>query len=559
MESIRFSDGLAGLNFAVDNKKSLSYKDDIQTKQDKTNNTDEDNNVLLEIDNKTFDEEISELYLETVRLMSVKGKDKKKEKDTKDGKIGNTKQSITIGDCWLLAGVNSLSYTKEGKSLIKNALDYQKDGTMVHLKGAGDIWISNKEFKQVKKGERISAASGDDDMIIFEMAIEKVRANIASGKLTLKEDAPQFFFDDEQYMDIVEEQMSEGWINPDLPNKGVSTLVAGTHEELIYWISGKTSEEAFDKSDMDNLLNKFIENGNSDYVLGASLSEPKAVKDINGKKIKLSGPHAYAVKKADGKTVTFTDPHDSSKDIVFSREAFLKTFTGFVGCDLSNKNEKQDYFVSTTIESKKLDNGKRLDIVKDVEGKILKENTYDKDGNFLSYKKYSQKDGKPLKEINYKNCRKVSEIKYETLDSGTTFVIKKMFSKGKLKSNLTNAYYEDGQLSSVENIKYTDDKKVSSRIFKKYNKEGILTLKSVEKNNKDNSSNKETRAYNSAGALSNITKTVKNKDGSIKETFEKYDTVGGLTYAKYNYIDKSGKLIKTEIDNNGDRIIDETN
>ena len=61
--------------------------------------------------------------------------------ESKDGKIGKTKQGLT-GDCWVLSAINSVNSTQKGKELIKEALEYSENGTYVNLKGAGYIYIS---------------------------------------------------------------------------------------------------------------------------------------------------------------------------------------------------------------------------------------------------------------------------------------------------------------------------------------------------------------------------------------------------------------------------------
>lgn len=516
----------------------------------------ENEEISLEIEDETLDDNYEDIA-STKSVASVKGA---KNKDTKDGKIGNTKQGLITGDCWLLSGVNALSYTKEGKKLIKDALDYQKDGTMVHLKGVGDYWISNKELNQKKKNERLSISSGDDDMIILEMAVEKVRDELMSGKLMLSDEAPSFFFTDEQYMEMVEQNLDSGWSNPDLPNGGVSTIEGGLSPELIYWITGKTGECATEYSDKESLLDKFVENKNKNYTLNASMDEIKNIKDVNGKKVNLYGPHAYAVKSADDETVTITNPHDSSKDIVLSRKTFLNTFPNISGCDLSDKNEYQNYFVETAVESEKLEDGARKDTVKDMDGNILRENTYDKKGNIIGYKKYLQSNGELTKELNYKNGYKTDEAKYEYREDGSIMYSKEeKYSKGKIKSRTMTNYYENGQPSYISKEKFTKNKKVSSSVYKKYNQDGVLTSKTTKQTNKDGvSGTYEWLIYNDSGVLTKSTESVTKKDGSTKNTDKKYDTDGNITYAKYEYKDKNGNVTKTKIDLDGDGVIDET-
>lgn len=93
-----------------------------------------------------------------------------------DGCIQDTQQSNKRGDCWLLTMLNCLRDSKWGAKLIKDSIKQDKNGDVViTFKGSKG---PQKEFK-VTKEEIISAresgcyANGDDDVIAFELALEK--------------------------------------------------------------------------------------------------------------------------------------------------------------------------------------------------------------------------------------------------------------------------------------------------------------------------------------------------------------------------------------------------
>ena len=92
------------------------------------------------------------------------------EPKTKDYTIGNTKQSDT-GNCWILSGITALSYSEEGRKIIKNSLEYKKGYTIVHTI-CGDYVVLDSEVLLTKADSQYS--NGDDDMIIFELAFEKI-------------------------------------------------------------------------------------------------------------------------------------------------------------------------------------------------------------------------------------------------------------------------------------------------------------------------------------------------------------------------------------------------
>lgn len=92
-----------------------------------------------------------------------------------NGEIEDTQQG-RIGDCWLLTYFNGLRDTKWGKKLIKDAIRPDgNDGAIVTFRGSRG---EQKEFQIpideiIKAKEKGIYSSGDDDMLIMEIAVEK--------------------------------------------------------------------------------------------------------------------------------------------------------------------------------------------------------------------------------------------------------------------------------------------------------------------------------------------------------------------------------------------------
>jgi len=252
--------------------------------------------------------------------------------NTKDGTIGYTKQGDSAGDCWLLSGVNSLSYTEEGKQIIKDALDYKDGETVVHLKGAQDYTITDEELEAAKSTGGYSR--GDEDMVLLELAVQKALNDISSGKVNVSSET----------------------IAQEIAEKGNTLLRGGRQSTLFYLLTGKESEVysktkdgAIEKMDdeMQALLapstrsyalDAFEENGGKDIALSAGLSEEDAaVTDIYGNNVefKLQNAHGYSIKEINGDNVTVVNPWDSGKEIVLSKDTVLDTFDDFTFCDLS--------------------------------------------------------------------------------------------------------------------------------------------------------------------------------------------------------------------------------
>lgn len=242
---------------------------------------------------------------------------------TQDGKIDSTIQG-KIADCWILSGINALSYTTEGKRIIEEALDYQKNGdTIVHLKGIGDYTITLDELNEARS-KRASYSKGDDDMLIFELALEKVMNDKADMNYKYKSNV---FFE------------SAASVKNDILEHNTS-IWGGNTTELLYLLTGKSAQTYINKEAMSSALTRF--NGKN-IAMTATLASKSEVLDINGKTVSLPGGHSYAIKDVKNGVITLTDPWNSGKDIVIKKDTFLQTFTTLSLCDLSNKNPFVSY------------------------------------------------------------------------------------------------------------------------------------------------------------------------------------------------------------------------
>ena len=87
-----------------------------------------------------------------------------------DAKIDSVEQGQK-GDCWLIAGLNSLSGTDFGRKIISDSIEKKGNSYIVKLKGV------NKSYKFSQKdiidARNSNYSKGDDDAVLIEMAIER--------------------------------------------------------------------------------------------------------------------------------------------------------------------------------------------------------------------------------------------------------------------------------------------------------------------------------------------------------------------------------------------------
>lgn len=229
-----------------------------------------------------------------------------------DFKIGNSKQKIENGigkdgDCWLLSGLNSLSYTDEGAEMIKNAMTIKNDGSIdIYFKGIDKTYnVTLDEMKEYNE----TRFTGDDDVMAFEIATIKFRTDLLNGNT----------FGNNYSLNYCE-YASEG--------KELWAGWAKTVWEMFTGLDLVSNQTNGDK--LSEQLDEFENNKNTLMTIGVSDSSNTGgvstmyIKNSDNENIKFYKNHAYAVKNVDENEVTLVDPINSSKEIKINKEELLK-------------------------------------------------------------------------------------------------------------------------------------------------------------------------------------------------------------------------------------------
>ena len=287
-------------------------------------NSEQTNNEKINDNDKKFSDSISSFAADVSDIAkAVKGM----ESLNFDGKIGTTFQH-KIGNCWLLSGVNAIDYTKEGRKIISETLNHIKDKTgsytLVDLKGYGlirvdDFAVADAMDERCTEGHLYS--TGDQDMIVFELAIEAVRKDIVDGNAAIRKNNSYYKYRDSWSITAANKSYSQ----------------SGFFSEIGYLITGKELECTHDIPTIENYLNEF--NGKN-IAIAVTFKEDKKTEDIYGDKIKLYVRHLYAIKKVKENSVIITNPTHSEEEIEIDKKTFLQNVEYIEKLDLL-KDETQ--------------------------------------------------------------------------------------------------------------------------------------------------------------------------------------------------------------------------
>lgn len=275
------------------------------------------------------------------------GPDNDTETDTDNGVNGELDEWIKqggTGDCWLITGVLALNSTAEGKLIIKESIQSNSDGSVtVTFKGLNVSYtITASEIKKYDTDRNLGDkySNGDNDMLALELAVVKLKKDIASGKVKLP----------------LSDDTHEG-------DRDVS-IEGGFAQQMIYFLTGKASDTHIVETDdrmSDFAIQKALAKGIPaeeiyEVLQNASENMPivltfgvyysiKTATLTNGNKYTLdvrSCGHALAITNVDAinRTVTFVNPWDSTESFTMTWEEFAGMGIGMLTSTQLDKVEE---------------------------------------------------------------------------------------------------------------------------------------------------------------------------------------------------------------------------
>ena len=370
---------------------------------------------------------------------------------SKDGKIGITKQGEN-GDCWLLSAINALNSTDKGKELISNMLEYHNNGnnqsgyTVVHL-SMGDFKITDREVANARQSKKY--ASGDDDMIIFQLAAEKA----------IKSSGDNYAYDSDNTPEYVEDLV---------PNSDKSTIERGDLGKAAYIFGGnsaticksdviiKDGNAVWGKNGINEALQLYMSNPSNNIVMNASIKQGTnaSLKDVQtGENINFIGNHQYSIESIDNNVVTLTNPKDSGKKLKISINDFKNTFTQIEYIDLDAQDNKRNY-----VSQEYTTDGKNKNFKFNYQDGTSAIKTYT-NGKLNSMSKFDS-NNKLVSTLFYQNGKPVNEIEYNADNTKKIHIFDKS-GKNKVRCINVNA---NGEVTGVSKYNTTASKWEKTKI-----------------------------------------------------------------------------------------------
>lgn len=208
-----------------------------------------------------------------------------------NGKIDKSFKQGQTGDCWLLAGIKSLSMTADGKKLLDNAVKVDKNGNAtVTLKGVGKKYTVTA--RDLKCSNELS--TGDSDVRALEIAMDR----------------------------YFREKTPDGRADIDGNSVGKALALIGDPKKTQEFVGQQDVAKGIVSLADSGMKNKAAVTGMSGNI------DPRDINaiDENGKKVDVYNAHAYSIKEIAVDGITLINPHDTSHTLKMSLEDYIRHF-----------------------------------------------------------------------------------------------------------------------------------------------------------------------------------------------------------------------------------------